>query len=170
MWHWTSPKLFPAAGKAEKVKCCEREWVCLHPCGKEGWSPREIGLHQFLLITQSFCYVALLAKSVEGSHMVKGKKKRNKNTLVLLNTAQAFLSNAAEMSATVSTKAQSLQGPVLYDCLHLPAWFPEAHACMAVVGSHLRRCSHRDSLTSSARTKSPISDPVPPPAAPRTME
>lgn len=63
-----------AAGKAEKVKCYEREQICFHHCGKEGWRPREIVLHQFPLITQSFCYVALVAKSVEGSHMVKGKK------------------------------------------------------------------------------------------------
>lgn len=78
VWHWSFPKLFPAAGKAEKVRCWEREWVCLHRCGKEGWSPREIGLHQFLLITQSFCYVGLVAKSVEGSHMVKRRKKKKK--------------------------------------------------------------------------------------------
>lgn len=74
MWHWSFPKLFLAAGKAEKVKCYEREQICFHHCGKEGWRPREIVLHQFPLITQSFCYVALVAKSVEGSHMVKGKK------------------------------------------------------------------------------------------------
>lgn len=174
MWHWSFPKLFPAAGKAEKVRCWEREWVCLHRCGKEGWSPREIGLHQFLLITQSFCYVGLVAKSVEGSHMVKRrKKKRNKNTLVLL--VRKYSSNISlqycwgenqrqhKPQSTVTARASPLQVPPSASmvsrgpCLHVSG------------GSHPRRCSHhRDSLTSSARTKSPISagEPVPPPAAP----
>lgn len=74
------PKALPSSRESREGEMLrERKRVCFHHCGKEGWSPREIGLHQFLLITQSFCYVALVAKSVEGSHMVKrGKKKKKK--------------------------------------------------------------------------------------------
>lgn len=145
------PKLFPAAGKAEKARFCEREWVCLHHCGKEGWSPREIGLHQFPLITQSLCYVALVAKSVEGSHMVKGKK----NTLVLLvrkYSSSISLQYCWDVShcqhqpqSTVTARASPLQVPPSASmvsrgpCLHVSGEIPPQEDVLTGTASHLQQ-------------------------------
>lgn len=117
------PKALPSSRESREGEMLrERKRVCFHHCGKEGWSPREIGLHQFLLITQSFGYVALVAKSVEGSHMVKRgkKKKRNKNSLVLVVRKSSSISlqycwdvNHCQHKpqSTVTARASPLQVP-----------------------------------------------------------
>lgn len=59
------PEISPAAEERKKVR--DRQGACgAGLLWQEEASPSEIGLHQFPLITQSVCYVGLIAKSVGG--------------------------------------------------------------------------------------------------------